>query len=376
MVMVFQLNRKSGLLMKKLIRLLILQTALFCAAFTQTSTPQNVEVTWKEASYALKQNQLDKALHLYQQVLHHSRQTNYMTGQANALEAIALVTKKQEKYSLTEKYCRESIETGRQTFRSYYMLAQVAFEHQNDIRKASGYCQEGLARFPGNESLKYYQSYISGPIEHKTTLSHSANQSATHFKGITAKDSLRYLTSMEKEVIAEMNFARTRPREFAKHLEALAKYYDGKLIKIPGEVPVMTQEGVSAVQEAIRYLKKIEPAGELYPSKGLSLAAKDHVKDQSESGDTGHTGRDGSQPHERIERHGKWRGLSGENIAYGDHNPRMIVMQLIIDDGVPDRGHRKNIFAQRFRVTGVAIGTHTVYRTMCVITYAGGFEDR
>ena len=172
-----------------------------------------------------------------------------------------------------------------------------------------------------------------------------------------------------------MNFARTRPKEFAKHLETLSKYYDGKLIKMPGEVPVMTREGVSAVKEAIRYLKSVEPVGQLRAARGLSLAAKDHLKDQSQSGETGHTGRDGSQPHDRIERHGKWRGLSGENIAYGDHNPRMIVMQLIIDDGVPDRGHRKNIFTSRFRVTGVAIGTHTVYRTMCVITYAGGFED-
>lgn len=31
-------------------------------------------------------------------------------------------------------------------------------------------------------------------------------------------------------------------------------------------------------------------------------------------------------------------------MAFGNSNPVNIVMQLIIDDGVPDRGHRTSIF--------------------------------
>ncbi len=63
-----------------------------------------------------------------------------------------------------------------------------------------------------------------------------------------------------------------------------------------------------------------------------------------------------------------------ENIAYGESNARTIVVRLIVDDGVRDRGSRLHIFGREFRRMGVATGPHARYRTMCVIEFAGTFK--
>lgn len=329
---------------------------------SQTREAELPRELWVQANYALLNQDYNEALGLYQRVLRHCQRRNDVTGKVNALEAIALVHQKLEKFSRADEYCQQAIATGQATYRSYFLLAQIAYENRQNVREARRYCSAGLRRFPNNSDLRKYSS----------RLGRSADQGAA---GSDNAASRRFLSSLEMEVVRQTNLARSNPKEFAKHLENLRKYYSGSLLKVPGRVPVRTNEGVKAVDEAIRYLKKVKPVPILSVSQGMSNAARDHVADQSKSGKTGHGGGDGSEPFERMERYGNWQGLSGENIAYGDDDARMIVMQLIIDDGVPSRGHRDNIFNPEFRVTGVAFGSHPAYRNMCVITYASGFKE-
>ena len=90
---------------------------------------------------------------------------------------------------------------------------------------------------------------------------------------------------------------------------------------------------------------------------------------------TGHTGSDGSSMTDRMSRHGQWLPTCSENIGYGDTDPFEIVMSLLVDDGVPSRGHRTNIMNGDSLVVGVACGPHQRYGTMCVQNFAGGFID-
>jgi len=188
--------------------------------------------------------------------------------------------------------------------------------------------------------------------------------------------SIKYLSEVEKDVILEMNKVRTDPKKFAElYIKPLLKYYRGNKFIEGNSMPILTQEGISAVEECYAVLKKSVSSGILFPEKGLSLAALDHVKDQNVSGATGHSGKDGSSPLSRTQRYG--RGMKiGENIAYGPYSGRKIVSELLIDDGVPSRGHRENILRQDFSQTGVSIGNHKKYRIVCVIVYAKDYVSK
>jgi uncharacterized protein YkwD len=181
---------------------------------------------------------------------------------------------------------------------------------------------------------------------------------------------------LPREVLAEINLARTDPKGYAVFLREFRRQFQGKAYRQTGSpLLVTTTEGVRAVDEAVRFLARQKPLSPLAWSDGLAAAAAELVADEGESGETGHQGRKSGSPQKRIERHGKWQGEIGEGIGYGPDKARLMVMQLIIDDGVPDRGHRQSIFRSIYRTAGVACGPHPTYRNMCVVDYAVGFRE-
>jgi len=183
--------------------------------------------------------------------------------------------------------------------------------------------------------------------------------------------------ALERAVLAELNRMRADPPGYAATLEALLPHFEGNVLRRPGErVGLMTQEGATAVREAVRALRATRPVPPLRASAGLAAAARDHVRDQGPRGLLGHVGTDRSSTADRASRYGRWLGRLTENIDYGAGTGRDVVASLVVDDGVPDRGHRRNALDPSVSVAGVACGPHAKYRRMCVIVHAGGYEER
>lgn len=178
--------------------------------------------------------------------------------------------------------------------------------------------------------------------------------------------------AMAAQVLAALNAARADPHAYADSLRKYEAYYHGALVSEPGHPVAMTVEGSAAVVGAIAYLDQHAAVAPLTWNTGLAIAANRLVMDAGPRGGLGHTGADGSTMTSRIRDVRIWAGAMDEDISLVPRTAAGVVRQLIIDDGVPTRGHRTAIFDPGLSVAGVACGPHATYGWMCVIDFAGG----
>jgi uncharacterized protein YkwD len=186
-----------------------------------------------------------------------------------------------------------------------------------------------------------------------------------------------YLTPAEKDLVLALNMVRRNPSAFAREIvEPMLAMYQGNILRMPGDgVGVITQEGAVPVRELTTFLRTAVPMRLLTPSVGLSRTARDLAVDQAASGAVGHQGSDGSMPEDRAHRHGAWILGVAETVDYGQDDGFLSAIDLLVDDGVPSRGHRKIIMEPDLETAGVAVGPHPRYRAMAVVDYAGHFFD-
>jgi uncharacterized protein YkwD len=154
----------------------------------------------------------------------------------------------------------------------------------------------------------------------------------------------------ETAVLAEINFVRARPADYAERLR--------------------NNEPTPATLEAIAALQQRRPAPPLAVSPGLAASAAEHAADEGANGAFEHTGSDGSSAGERMHRHGVWAGVLAEEMSAGEETPQDVVRQLIVDEDVPGRGHRNDLLDPYLKRAGVACAPHRVYRVICVIDLA------
>lgn len=178
-----------------------------------------------------------------------------------------------------------------------------------------------------------------------------------------------------RAVIREMNLARQNPSLYANFVQELRNTMNGNVMVLPGGTRVRTKEGTRSLDEAIHFLRSAQPLPPFAVSRGMSRAAKDHCTDQADGG-FGHEGKDRSHAGTRLARYGTVSGSWGENVSYGKSTARDVVLALIIDDGLPARKHRQNIFNPSFSYAGAGFGRHARFGTVWSMDFAGGYAER
>ena len=180
-----------------------------------------------------------------------------------------------------------------------------------------------------------------------------------------------YMKDIEKEMICEINLLRNDPPKYVQFLDyyyelaklnynhfgkgekkyslttTYEKVNNGQSVKRTDTVWTNEyEEKLHAVETLITELKNLKPLPVLQPDEGIYRAAEKHGHDQDRHNwSLGHIGSDGSWPWDRIRKFSPSMIDGNENLEGAFPRPSVseVVIQLLIDDGIPDYGHRENL---------------------------------
>ena len=206
-------------------------------------------------------------------------------------------------------------------------------------------------------SKRFYLLFLLLPLSVKAQSDPWQAWDAEVVRSLNTASDAEYLNDEEKKVILFMNMARYDGTKFSETF--LEAYIQEKGL-----------DNNTYIRSLRRDLKKAHRLNPLLAEKDLTAVAQGHARLTGEKGSTGH---------ERFKQ--RFEALMGnpylhvgENCSYGYERAIDIVLSLLIDEGIKDVGHRKNILAPDFNAVGVAIRPHKTYRVNCVMDF--GSMDR
>ena len=152
--------------------------------------------------------------------------------------------------------------------------------------------------------------------------------------GAPAPVNAAYMSSEELAMLDEINLMRSNPVAYIPYVEQYKR--DIRSGKSFGS-------SIEVCDELIAELRRTPPLSILKPAPCIYNAAKKHGLDQKARGNTGHDGSDGSWPWDRVKRECPQMTDGNENLVGGPADVREAVILLLVDDGIPSRGHRKTL---------------------------------
>ena len=180
-------------------------------------------------------------------------------------------------------------------------------------------------------------------------------------------------TANPKEIIDEVNKARSNPSGYAQKVDEYISYFTGPIIKIPGiNVQIRTQEGDAPYKETRDFLKNEQSVGVLTPSKALCEIAQE-LLDKVVDSDTGEI--DETETEQIIDKHGTFSGKFTRAMDFGGFTSEQVVINFLVCDGDPDRTQREPLLGRGLNKIGVAFGKHNIYSTVCVLVSCTEFTN-
>lgn len=173
------------------------------------------------------------------------------------------------------------------------------------------------------------------------------------------------------DLYTDINKIRENPQSLIPYLKKIRTFYRKNHYNDPSlTFTLITKEGVTAVDETIKYLEKQAKTPVLKKNENLELSTTSLLSKIGPKGLTKHEKGDLSLK-SRTEKYLKKKGKLAENISFGMNRSLDIIAQMLIDDGVSSRGHRKNFFDANFSDIGISTGKHDVYGSCAIFNFYG-----
>lgn len=170
----------------------------------------------------------------------------------------------------------------------------------------------------------------------QTSFANAKSWTATELKKANTGENCAFLSEVEKDAVEFLNLARLYPKKFCR-LEILTKF------------------GGSYAKSLVAHLNSIRPMHALTVDEKLSESARCFAKEKGEAGTRGHN---------RINCP---KNYHAECCSYGESTGKGIILQFLLDRGVPSLGHRKACLRASFKRLGVAAGPHLNSGYCCVL---------
>ncbi len=170
---------------------------------------------------------------------------------------------------------------------------------------------------------------------------HTHDKQTDILRGLDSLEGYQSLSNEEREAAYWVNFVRMYPKAY--HRDILLPFLE--------QFPEVKSNYTTSLAKE---LTAVAPAGFVSPLAKLNKIAYAHAKDLGSSGHRiSHNSSSGSSFQKRMNDGGIF-GCISENIYEGKLRPLQSVLFLLIDAGVPNLGHRKNILDNKMHSVGIA----------------------